>query len=148
MYPPQKHVVHFKQHLPFCRPPNFAQCVQSRNMSYYKYKSKDQKLPPLHIHYSLERLNILAAPKERPIAFIPDKPSPYWVDYVLDTRPHRITDPYELMDYYQQFYKRMPRLEVLARPKTFAVASTSPKSAQVASSCGMEYFSKYSFSLN
>jgi hypothetical protein len=49
---------------------------------------------------------------------MPDKPSPYWLDYLIDETPHNITDPGELMRYYEQFYNKLPRLEALSRPKT------------------------------
>jgi hypothetical protein len=59
----------------------------------------------------------LARPKTSHPLHIPDKASVYWVDYLLDERPHKITNPGELYEYYQGVYKKYPRVEKLAEPK-------------------------------
>ncbi|CAG7679620.1 unnamed protein product [Allacma fusca] len=62
-----------------------------------------------------ESLSRLAAPKVVNPNFIPDKPSVYWLDYLVDPTPHRIRNPAELESYYRKF--ETPRLQRLSKPK-------------------------------
>jgi hypothetical protein len=68
--------------------------------------------------FDQERLIALALPKDRSAAFIPDKPSIYWLDYILDDTPRKLTSSIELQRYYRRFLLKTPRIEVLSRPKT------------------------------
>ncbi|OXA56529.1 Histidinol dehydrogenase [Folsomia candida] len=116
-------------------------------MSHYKYTSYHNPRPPKsqQLGYNLERLNFLAQPKDRSAKFLPDKPSPYWLDYILDPKPHKMRGAEELMRYYQQFYDRLPRLEALSRPKSShsILVNRRVKSAVPEFSCVRMPMSKY-----
>lgn len=106
-------------------------------MSYYKFanyktRARDKKTT---FGYSTERLNFLATPRERSVRFLPDRPSPYWLDYLIDPTPHKIHDPQQLMQYYKRFHSRMPRLEALARPRYISTVRSSA-SAMGVTPCG------------
>lgn len=77
------------------------------------------------------RIDELAFPKERSDKFIPDKPSPYWLDYVIDTIPQTIKDSKGRYQYYQKLQSNMPRLSDLAKPKTAVdpCADSRPKTS-------------------
>lgn len=71
----------------------------------------------------------LSAPKLNDRRWLPDRPSVYWLDYLIDPTPHQITDSVELSSYYEKFRPKFPRLSHLATPRKYegddAVAPSS-----------------------
>jgi len=76
---------------------------------------------------SLAHLEHLAAPRPRYRNFIPDKPSPYWLDFLLDPTPHYIRDPTELLQYYVKSSENFKRLESLTKSKLNIETSESAR---------------------
>jgi len=63
---------------------------------------------------SIERL---ATPKFPNPRWLPDRPSVYYLDYLIDETPHKIRDPQELASYYDKFEPKFPRTRSLSAPK-------------------------------
>ncbi|ODN05526.1 Testicular haploid expressed protein [Orchesella cincta] len=61
----------------------------------------------------------LARPKMKDKRWIPDRPSVYWLDYIIDPTPHKITNPEELMSYYECLQPKFPRMQRLSTPRPY-----------------------------
>ncbi|CAL8141858.1 unnamed protein product [Orchesella dallaii] len=61
----------------------------------------------------------LSKPKVKDKRWIPDRPSVYWLDYIIDPTPHKITDPEELMSYYECLQPKFPRMRRLSTPRPY-----------------------------
>lgn len=82
------------------------------------------------------RLEQLSAPRPLSPAFVPDKISVYWLDYVLDETPRKLTNPHDLHAYYRNCRQCFPRTEKLAeaRPST-SQNDSRPRTAYGKSRC-------------
>lgn len=48
-----------------------------------------------------------------------DRPSVYWLDYIIDPTPHKLKTPEELSSYYDNLEPRFPRTRLLSAPKKY-----------------------------
>jgi len=65
----------------------------------------------------------MAKPKKVHPFHIPDRASVYWLDYLIDTKPLKMTNPQELKSYYENEARKFPSAARLSKPKLYEDAN-------------------------